>query len=242
MHPNSSFRLLTLLSSLFLGLTMVCAFAQGSKPVTVNGAATGIILNAYIRPSFNAGRPEIECEIINATPSPVDYDAWLVPIGFDFHLRDAQGLEVAMNERWFMNNSPRYKEYTKTRTLKILPGNKVSYTLRLDEAFGPAWKRGVKLEVGWFQQGSDNEKPTISTEVLLPMAKLSSFQIPEEQNIKKADTNTTPQLPVTTKPPPTTGMKPTVSNKQVVPTQWLVWILVVLSVIGLLWLSLKNWK
>ena len=230
-------------SGLLLTLSMACVLAQSSNQAPANGAVTRIILNARIKPSFNAGRPEIECEIINATPSPVDYDAWLVPLGFDFRLRDALGVEVAMNERWFAINSPRYREYTKSRTRKITPGDKIAYTLRLDEAFGPAWKRGVKLEVGWFQQGSDNDSPTMSTEVLLPLSKMTASEKVEEPNaIEKAGASPALQLPFTTKPPPTPEAKPTALVKPEAATQWLVWSIVILAAIGLLWLALKKQK
>lgn len=243
MQKDYTLRLLILLSSLFLKLSLICAFTQSSKLEAGNGTVTNIILNARIKPSFNAARPEIECEIINATPSPVDYDAWLVPLGFDFRLRDAQGAEVTMNERWFAVNSPRYTEYTKSRTRKISPGDKIAYTLRLDEAFGPAWKRGVNLEVGWFQKGSEDTEPTLKTEVLLPLAKMTASEKVEEPNAaEKAGAKTAVQLPSTTKTPPTPETKPTASTKQEATTQWLVWTIAFLAAVGLLGLVLKRRK
>ncbi len=217
MKKTYSLRALILLSCLVFSLSITCAFPQSSKSEAGNGTATNILLNARIKPSFSDDHPEIECEIINTTPSPVDYDAWLDSLGFDFRLRDAQGVDITMNERWFAFNSPRYREWTKTRTRKISSGDKITYTLRLDEAFGPDWKRGFKLEVGWFQKGSHDTEPTLSTEVLLPLAKMTASETVKEPNaIERA------------------GASPTV--------QWLVWTIGFIAAVGLLWLAIRKQK
>lgn len=121
-------------------------------------------------PTYSEHSPEIVCELTNRGNTVADYDQWLESLGFDFRLVGQNENEIKMDETWFKRFSPRYREWSKTKTARLPPGESISFRLNMREAFGERWRLGNKLYIDWHQQGSLSVSPTVSTSISLPRA------------------------------------------------------------------------
>jgi len=91
----------------------------------------------------------ITFSIINFGTDSIPYECSLETHGLDFHLFDASGKEIATEKLWFAFNSPRNPNKVSGRFCKLNPGESLTYTLSLNQAFATRWKAASEIKIEW---------------------------------------------------------------------------------------------
>ncbi len=139
-------------------LALVLGTSQGASPPlplpspeSATTSADGLELTLRMAKVGEGDPGEVFCELHNTTTAAIGYDQTGRSFGLSIRLLDRNANLLTMNADWEKMHSPDAPFASEGRHSfeKIEPGASLTFSIRLAEAYGDAWKQGMRLEGSW---------------------------------------------------------------------------------------------